>query len=355
MAFDRKQPTSKIVVSRGGVVYDVTEFADRHPGGRGLLEKHNGEDVENIMQDATFHAHSRAAYAILEKFRVNDSLITTAEDSEWGSDTGTESCDSPEVAPQWGDFDGYVDWSKPLMDQVERLGDEYFDWTHQPVAQPVRLFHSDLAEMFSKACWWMVPLVWGPVIIALTASSWTCLASRPEVWPASDALAHSHGPGSVPGLLAAGMFLWTLLEYVIHRWIFHLRPPGWSPFLIRLHFALHGQHHKSPMDPARLVFPPLPASAFAVVFYILCSLVFPTGMARAVCAGIIAGYVLYDLTHYYIHHGGTPPLAYFRQLKTYHTLHHYKHQQLGFGISSKLWDFPFQTLIPQAEEVTKLR
>ena len=83
------------------------------------------------------------------------------------------------------------------------------------------------------------------------------------------------------------------------------------------------------MDPMRLVFPPLPASVFAVFFYLLTGMVFPTGMSQIVFAGIVSGYVAYDLTHYYVHHGGTPSIEYFRRLKKYHTLHHYKHQQLG--------------------------
>ncbi|GFS06533.1 fatty acid 2-hydroxylase [Elysia marginata] len=97
----------------------------------------------------------------------------------------------------------------------------------------------------------------------------------------------------------------------------------------------------------RLVFPPVPALFFALVLYTLARLTFPIGMSHSVFAGIVAGYVAYDLTHYYLHQGGTPSIDYFRRLKTYHTLHHYNHQQLGFGISSKLWDYPFGTLIPE--------
>ncbi|GFO49285.1 fatty acid 2-hydroxylase [Plakobranchus ocellatus] len=246
-----------------------------------------------------------------------------------------------------GDFDGYVDWSQPLIGQVENLGERYFEWTHQQVDRPIRLFRSDLAEMLTRAYWWMVPLTWVPVILYMLSSSYTRLAAQPETWPRKNLLARQYGPGSIPLLFAMGVVFWTLLEYVIHRWLFHLKPPGSSRFLIRLHFSLHGQHHKSPMDPMRLVFPPLPASVFALLFYLLTELIFPSGMANTVFAGIVSGYVAYDLTHYYVHHGGTPPIAYFRRLKTYHTLHHYKHQQLGFGISSKMWDYPFGTLIPE--------
>ncbi|KAH9490969.1 Fatty acid 2-hydroxylase [Bulinus truncatus] len=233
-----------------------------------------------------------------------------------------------------------------MIGQVEYLGEKYFDWTHQPVDWSIRLFESDWAEMLSKAYWWFVPVTWVPVILYMVWSSFQHLSQVPEIWP-HNALAMQHGPLSMPFLFALGVLMWTFFEYFIHRWIFHLRPPANWPFLIRLHFSLHGQHHKSPMDPTRLVFPPLPASFFAVPFYFLCISLFPVGLSQITFAGIVSGYMGYDLIHYYLHHGEKPSLAYFQQLKSYHNLHHYKHQQLGFGISSKFWDYPFGTLIPE--------
>lgn len=69
-------------------------------------------------------------------------------------------------------------------------------------------------------------------------------------------------------------------------------------------------------------------------------------MALAVFAGSISGYIVYDMIHYYLHHG-TPYGSYFRALKRYHVKHHYLDQQKGFGISSKMWDYPFGTLIKE--------
>lgn len=59
--------------------------------------------------------------------------------------------------------------------------------------------------------------------------------------------------------LAFGIFLWTLIEYLIHRWIFHLDAIAKNPFICTFHFLFHGQHHKVPFDPQRLVFPVVPA------------------------------------------------------------------------------------------------
>lgn len=41
-----------------------------------------------------------------------------------------------------------------------------------------------------------------------------------------------------------GILLWTLLEYSLHRWVFHLEPSGRSQAMIYFHFAIHGLHHK---------------------------------------------------------------------------------------------------------------
>lgn len=47
-----------------------------------------------------------------------------------------------------------------------------------------------------------------------------------------------------PGLFMLGIFLWSLIEYLIHRFLFHMKPPSDSYYLIMLHFVMHGQHHK---------------------------------------------------------------------------------------------------------------
>ena len=60
----------RILVTRHGKVYDVTDFASRHPGGKDLLLKHSGRDVDELMGSADSHVHSKAAYSIMEKYYV---------------------------------------------------------------------------------------------------------------------------------------------------------------------------------------------------------------------------------------------------------------------------------------------
>lgn len=79
----------------------------------------------------------------------------------------------------------------------------------------------------------------------------------------------------------------------------------------------------------------------------LYSFVFGTGaIYQIVLAGLYTGYIAYDMTHYYVHFA-KPSLEYFKGMKNYHVLHHYKEPENGFGISSKLWDYVFGTVIKE--------
>ena len=65
--------------------------------------------------------------------------------------------------------------------------------------------------------------------------------------------------------------------------------------------------------------------------------------------GFILGYITYDMIHYYLHHG-VQMSEYFKGLRTYHMQHHYKFGKIGYGVSSKLWDYVFGTVIPEKEQ-----
>ena len=51
-------------------VYDVTDFAGRHPGGLDVLVKHGGDEVADLMHDVINHQHTETAYQILEKYHI---------------------------------------------------------------------------------------------------------------------------------------------------------------------------------------------------------------------------------------------------------------------------------------------
>ncbi|MBV98867.1 Fatty acid 2-hydroxylase, partial [Eschrichtius robustus] len=130
-----------------------------------------------------------------------------------------------------------------------------------------------------------------------------------------------------PGLFMLGLLLWSLVEYLIHRFLFHMKPPNDSYYLIMLHFVMHGQHHKAPFDESRLVFPPVPASLVIAFFYVFLRLILPEAVGGTVFAGGLLGYVIYDMIHYYLHFGSPHKGSYLYHLKAHHVKHHFAHQQ----------------------------
>ena len=71
--------SGRICVVNGGKVYDVTDFAGKHPGGRDVLEKHSGQDVTQVMKTHDSHEHSPAAYRMLDKYCIGELDSTVSE------------------------------------------------------------------------------------------------------------------------------------------------------------------------------------------------------------------------------------------------------------------------------------
>ncbi len=177
------------------------------------------------------------------------------------------------------------DPSQPLALRVGLLGPElYWQWAHRPVPGQPRFFAHPLLEACTKTPWWLVPLLWLPLFLGCLAHAWR---AHPRPW---ELAAH----------LVLGVLCWQLLEYAIHRFVFHARPRSYLG--ITLHFLLHGNHHKFPADPLRLVFPPLPASLLVLAVWRALHAVLPPRHAVPLFAGMGVGYVAYDCMHYAMHH-----------------------------------------------------
>jgi dihydroceramide fatty acyl 2-hydroxylase len=148
---------------------------------------------------------------------------------------------------------------------------------------------------------------------------------------------------SVGGALAlalGGYALWTLFEYWLHRLVFHFEPD--AGIGARLHWIIHGVHHDHPNDPLRLVMPPAVSVPIGGLVFVALYAIFGRHYAPALAAGFFAGYLVYDLTHYYLHHfRPRGPVA--RVLRERHMRHHFQDETCGFGISAPYWDDVFRT------------
>lgn len=197
--------------------------------------------------------------------------------------------------------------------------------------ETVRMFESDFLEFFSH----VHPIT--PVVIYLPVIFWMLYRAS---------VSGQIGWGALAGLFLLGILLWTLLEYVIHRYFFHYQPRSrWGR---KLHFMMHGVHHDYPQDATRLVMPPVLSIPLVLLFYLLFSVIFGR-FTPAAFAGLIFGYVCYDSIHYGTHHLVLPGRIGL-WLKQYHLRHHYKDDEVGFGVSTPLWDYVFGTTRKNTEE-----
>ena len=173
---------------------------------------------------------------------------------------------------------------------------------------------------------WAPTALFGPIALLLAAIS---LDLQPRSW-AFTALA-----------LVAGIFYWTLIEYVLHRFVFHwvqAKEP-WKTLASGLHMA----HHKDTEVKDLIIAPPLVSLIFSsFIFISLCALTWDYRLALLVLAGVFFGYILYEWAHYGSHKF-QPKNAMLRYLKAYHLRHHFKHPHGTFGVTTPMWDYVFGT------------
>ncbi|KAK4504854.1 hypothetical protein PRZ48_002817 [Zasmidium cellare] len=374
-------------VTVGTKVYDITPFLDDHPGGGDLILEHAGKDVKEAMEDEISHAHSESAWEILDDYLVGfvatEKVLDAAKQSNdpfsvlpmepngkgmkelEKSGNGSLSVKARDQAVTHGQGEGkavyestgmsseedlnketdptsdfkkhkFLDLNKPLLLQVWFGGfskEFYLEQVHRPRhykgGESAPLFGNFL-EPLSKTPWWVVPTVWLPPVVYGTV------------------LAGLHL--SLPALVAywiVGLCIWTIVEYGLHRCLFHL--DYYLPdnrVALTLHFLLHGIHHYLPMDRLRLVMPPTLFVVLATPFWKLAHTVFfyDWYAAVAVYCGGIFGYICYDMTHYFLHHKKLP--SFYQELKKYHLQHHFMDYENGFGVTSRFWDRVFGTELP---------
>ena len=198
--------------------------------------------------------------------------------------------------------------------------------------EPIRLFDSDFLEFFSHIHPAVVFFFWLPIIVFfLLYSIFTTDTSASYLF--------------IPICYVIGLFLWTLMEYVLHRFLFHFKPR--TKRQERISFLFHGVHHAQPMSKTRLVMPPAVSLLLAAVsfglFALVIGLIFNQWHWLApVFSGLLSGYLTYDMLHYGMHHIQIRSKA-LKFVRKHHMQHHAKTPDMRFGVSSPLWDFVFRT------------
>jgi len=223
---------------------------------------------------------------------------------------------------------GVAIWSDELLDVVDRwrsIEDPPLPESRKH-KEGIRIFRHDAVEKYLSKAHPLTPLFY-TLPFLLLALYQGIVKKTSGVW------------GTL-GLLALGVFLWTLVEYVLHRWVFHFRPPGWGGKMFA--FMAHGYHHEFPDDKMRLVAPPLMLVFLGAIVGFIYYLAFGAKYWVQVFGGTFVGYLAYDWIHYYTHHFH-PTGGMGKWLRQYHLQHHFDPNYDRFGISSPLWDFIFRT------------
>jgi len=194
-----------------------------------------------------------------------------------------------------------------------------------------RIFKNQYLEMLTKTHPFVIWGMYIPVIFFLLYYSFT---REDFTW------------SYIVLLFFAGIFSWTLFEYLMHRFVFHY--VAHSPRAQRLIYIIHANHHEYPRDKERLFMPPAPSLIMACIVFTLQYLMIGENVFMFF-PGFLLGYLIYGTMHYAIH-AWNPPFKWMKPLWRNHHLHHYKEQEKGFGVSTTIWDRVFGTMFDLKKE-----
>ena len=121
--------------------------------------------------------------------------------------------------------------------------------------------------------------------------------------------------------LIVGIVVWTLVEYLIHRFVYH-----GAPVLT----ALHDAHHREPL--AFVGVPSFLSSGLVIaICYLPLRLIEPI-VASGFTSGMLIGYAGYMFVHHATHHFSIQPGDWLYEARVRHMAHHY-HDDANFGVS----------------------
>ncbi len=140
-----------------------------------------------------------------------------------------------------------------------------------------------------------------------------------------------------------GLAVWTFVEYVVHRWVYHA-----VPFFEKFHDA----HHD---DPKALIGVPSFVSSGLILGVFFLPLLFAVGVvfAGGFASGALIGYAGYMLVHHASHHWELKPGDMLYRARIMHMAHHYHETSGNYGVITPFWDHVFSTYVERRRRVAE--
>jgi hypothetical protein len=149
-------------------------------------------------------------------------------------------------------------------------------------------------------------------------------------WQLSHLPAHSVGPWCTA--VGLGWLAWTVIEYLLHRWVLHHVPPF---------NRLHLQHHAHPG--AWIGTPTWLSAALFVALWAVLDREASALAAGGLATGLMIGYLAYTWVHHAVHHHIAHPGSWLFAAKLRHARHHRAGARSDYGVTSGVWDAVLRT------------
>ena len=204
----------KVVIFQG-VVYDVSEYVDQHPGGSELIENEYGKNIDEPFEDAEHTKSARNIFRdlpIVGKMKESDTSSTNSStEDKKEKKTGKQGL----TGLYGNELNSKIqfDYTKSLFWQLVQTDwsyEDYMQYINEPkhLVNPVRnlwLFDFQPLEIVTMTPAWLIPVAYAPLC-------YWCWLKVPEE--------NSILLNIV--LFIAGFANWSFLEYVLHRFFFHM-------------------------------------------------------------------------------------------------------------------------------------
>jgi len=228
------------------------------------------------------------------------------------------------------------------MNEIESMNPkEYQKWIYSQDcrANKVQIFRSEFYDrIFTQMC--------SPAHFVVWLAAWLIVILT---------LLPTHNIGNwIFATFIGYYFLSKKVELVLHKYVFHMKVR--YNFQKYIHFLFHGLHHAAPKDLTYLMLPLLAGIpiAFIVRYILLLFTAYNYDLTNSLMAGILIGYVKYDIIHYSLHAFSKSEISglveqytfsilpdkfvnsfviKFESLKKNHNVHHYKNHNKHFEVS----------------------